>query len=299
MEPYSGHYCPDPETDCGHVKIGDIALSYRQADGGGTHYRGRVHFEEYLSPLYPLLGKALAPRSCIDIGANYGYTALLMARNFPECHLTLVEPIPWLADYIRHNFAANGQAFDVLHSAIVSTSTPDGRSTFGMRPKATQDSRVILQPGMVEIQTGIVTLDELTANIADDEGVYIKIDTQGWEERVFASGAAFLARHDRWFIKTEFAPAWLESQGSDPVAILADLVSRYDVYESAGRLHWNTGSLSQALGHPLLRGTEADFVRYVRNLGLNDTGWVDLYVLPQTARRGYSLWEPAVLDQTA
>lgn len=280
---------PFPEAELGKVQIGTITLTFRAKDTGGTHYLGRGHFEEYLSPFYPLLAKTLQPAVCVDIGANYGYTGLLMRRAFPDSHLTLVEPVPWLADFIRHNFAANDARFDVFHSAIASTMTADGQSSFGVNEKSSQDSRVVAQPGWKVVMTDVVTLDALARDIAPDQGVYIKIDTQGWEERVFAGGADFLGRHDRWFLKTEFAPMWLESQGSDPVALLADLIRRYEVYESAGRQRWNCASLAEGIGTALTPGCEADFVHYVRNLAIRDTGWVDLYILPPKARRGYDV----------
>lgn len=277
------------EEETAEVTIGDIRLTYRRNDGGGTHYLGRTHSEEYHSPLWPLLRAALAPELCVDIGANYGYTGLLMRRAFPDSRLALVEPVPWLEAYIRHNFASNGQSFDAFHSAICSVPTPGDRSGFGMLERGTQDSRVIPQPGTVAIETGVVTLDALTADVAPGQRVYVKIDTQGWEERVFAGGEAFLTGHGGWFVKTEFAPEWLESQGSDPVALLRWLLKRFAVHENAGRTGWKTRSLAGALGVPLEQGDEAAFVDYVRNLALKDKGWVDLYILPPESRRDYDI----------
>jgi len=160
----------DAAPDTALVRIGDIRLRYRRNDGGGTHYLGRGHSEEYHSPFYPLLGAALAPAACIDIGANYGFTGLLMRRAFPQAHLTLVEPVPWLEAYVRHNFALNGQTFGAFHSAICSAADTGPRSAFGVRERATQDSRVIPQPGMSVVETAVVTLDDLAATIAPDEG---------------------------------------------------------------------------------------------------------------------------------
>ena len=151
---------------------------------------------------------------------------------------------------------------------------------------------MIPQPGMNVVETAVVTLDALAASIGPAEGAYVKIDTQGWEERVFAGGEEFLSRHDRWFIKTEFAPQWLESQGSDPVALLRWLLARFAVHESAGRLRWNCRSLSEAISAPLMPSCEQDFVRYVRNLALDDKGWVDLYVLPPVGRRAFDVARP-------
>lgn len=279
-----------PPAELGAVRIGEIDLTFKKDDTGGTHYFGRGHFEEYLSPVYRLIADALAPAACIDVGANYGYTGLLMRRAFPQCHLTLVEPVPWLAEFIKHNFEVNGAAFDRFHSAIVSDASPTGRSSFGVNERATQDSRVVPQPGATVVETAVVTLDDLAKTVAPEHGCYIKIDTQGWEKQVFAGGEAFLARHRRWFIKTEFAPMWLESQGTDPATLLRWLLDRYGVYESAGRTRWNSATLGHAMGAPLERGCEDAFVRYVRNLSMKDTGWVDLYVVPPEGRRTYTLY---------
>ena len=109
-----------PVPEKASVAIGEITLTFRKADIGGTHYYGRGHFEEYLSAFYPILQKTISPELCVDVGANYGYTGLLMRRAFPSSRLVLIEPIPWLADFIRDNFAANGLTYDSFRSAIVS-----------------------------------------------------------------------------------------------------------------------------------------------------------------------------------
>jgi FkbM family methyltransferase len=272
-----------PDEDPGQllqIKIGAINLTVRSKDGGGTHYLQRGHTEEYHSPFYAILRKHLDPSYCIDIGANYGFTGLLMRRYFPSAHLTLVEPVPWLEKFILHNFEENHALFDRLHSAICSDSDGEPRSAFGVKEASSQDSRVIAQPGMRQIETNVVSVSALARDIPPDSAVYLKIDTQGWEEHVFAGAEDFLQRHNRWFIKTEFAPAWLESQGSDPVALLRRLVSNYRVFEAPGRQRWNCSDLDELVGSMLEPGSESSFVHYVRNLARDDKGWVDLYVRP-------------------
>lgn len=283
------HDYPENPAEMAKVVIGEIELAYRARDAGGRHYLQRGHAEEYHSRFYPVLGQALKPGVCVDIGANYGYTALLMRRAFPLSALTLVEPVPWLAGYVRHNFAINRVHFERFESAICSVSDGSRRSRFGVRTNSTQDSRVVPPPGTEEIETDVVTLDELTATVDPATGVYVKIDTQGWEQRVFEGGEGFLSRHDRWFAKTEFAPQWLESQGTDPIGLLKWLMARFDVFESAGRVRWAARRLNDVIGQRLPDGQEAAFVSYVRNLALDDKGWVDLYVLPPSSRRAYDL----------
>lgn len=48
MNSPSAPHRPDPEAEMGKVQIGEITLSYRRADGGGTHYLQRAHSKEYL-----------------------------------------------------------------------------------------------------------------------------------------------------------------------------------------------------------------------------------------------------------
>jgi FkbM family methyltransferase len=287
---------PQSSEERASVTIGDITLTFKKADAGGTHYYGRGHFEEYRSSFYPVLKGALDPAFCIDVGANYGYTGMLMRRAFPSCNLQLIEPIPWLSDFVSENFKANGLTFDSFHSAIVSDGAEQNKATFGLNEKVSQDSRVIPQPGWKTVETDVVTLNRLTREVTEDQGVYIKIDTQGWEERVFAGGRDFLGRHSKWFIKTEFAPQWMDSQSSDPVSLLRDLIDRYDVFESPGRQRWNCKTVEDLVGTPLLPGCEQEFVSYVRTLVMGGKGWVDLYVLPPASRRAFNTGRSGEID---
>lgn len=269
--------------------IGDVQITYMKNDVGGTHYLGGLQIEEHASKIYDLLKMYIDPSICIDVGANYGFTGILMRKHFPLCKLILVEPIPWMQEFLEFNFSSNKVMFDAFHSAIVSTGK--GTSSFGVNERSTQDSRVFPQPGWITsiVETSIVNLSELVQDASKDDGVYIKIDTQGWEERVFKSGEEFLSNHTNWFIKTEFAPMWLESQGSDPVQLFHYLLERYVVYEAPARVPWKSRVLKDALGNNLEIGDGEKFVAYVRNLARQDRGWVDLYVLPRPSRRQYPI----------
>lgn len=270
------------EAQLGRVRIIDIDIAYDKTDAGGTHYLNRSHCEERISPFYRILATTLCPDVCVDVGANYGVTGLIMARAFPQARLRLVEPVPSLEGYIRYNFDRNGATFDQLHSAMVSR-RQDGPSEFGVNTRASQDSRVRPQPGFETVMVPVISLDELCDDIPPSTAAYIKIDTQGWEEAVFASGAGFLGRHARWFVKTEFAPDWMRSQGSDPVAVLRELTRRYVVFEHPGRIAWTTADMRTMLGRPVLPEHAPDFVSYVTAMAQRDRGWTDLFVLPRAA----------------
>lgn len=80
-------------------------------------------------------------------------------------------------------------------------------------------------------------------------------------------------------------------RGPSRQAIQSRLLQSYPQSSNSGRLRWNCTTLAEAIGQPLEPGCAAEFVSYVRNLAIRDTGWVDLYVLPPEKRRGYLLWD--------
>ena len=263
------------------LEIDGLKLTYWVDDPGGTHYRGRGHVEEACSPFYRLLGHALEPSHCVDIGANYGFTGLVIRRAFPAAHLTLVEPVPDLCDFIHRNFAANGYSAERIIPALVDRSSRDD-ATFGLNLRGgSQDNRVVpVNDSWMTITTRATTLDALTADFPADARVYIKIDTQGFEFNVFSGGEGFLSQSDRWIAKTEFAPQWMRSQGSDPQDFLRYLVDRYDVREHPARYAWTTSSLDAALSDPITADTVEPFTAYVEGLNHRRRGWVDLLVRP-------------------
>lgn len=117
----------------------------------------------------------------------------------------------------------------------------------------------------------------------DRERLFIKIDTQGFEENVLKGLDPYLSRRGDWAIKMEFAPQWLESQGSDPAALLRDLVGRYEVAEFPERIVYGTPTFDALFAHPLRPEQTGPFLAYVRNLNSLDRGWVDLLVRPRPA----------------
>lgn len=262
------------------IRFGELTLYVKPSDMGGKHYHNRTHVEEYVSPAYRFIKANLNPDVCVDIGANYGFTAMLMKKAFPKAKLLLVEPIPWLEDYVRLNFKKNNLRFDRYYSAIASRNDSDEIATFGERVNSTQDSRVVPPPGAKVHETKVTSIDRLLADDAR-KPAYIKIDTQGWEESVFAGGEKYLRNSPKWLIKTEFGPHWLESQGTKSSEFLRELVSKYMVFECHDRIPWKMKRRVDFFGLPLKPGDVEGFTRYVRSLNRNDQGWVDLYVIPK------------------
>lgn len=142
---------------------------------------------------------------CVDVGANMGFVGLTVAKRFPARTVLMLEPIPWLADAIRRSAALNGLGnVRVVNRAIAPVPHVDLRvprlrgvwlttlSSAAGRMSHEAD-RVPLEAVRVEA----VTLDAVLAaeGFAPHDVGAIKIDVEGLEPEVLATGRGVLAAH--------------------------------------------------------------------------------------------------------
>ena len=265
--------------------VDGLALTVDFADAGGRMYAQRAAHEESVSHLYKQIARELNPQLVIDIGANYGFTALIFARYFPHSRLVLVEPSPALCCFAERNLQQNHVSDYAVVQAICGE-REEPCSRFSLNPHTSQDNRVVGLAGWKSIKVATCTLAGLVAEHGDRGAVFIKIDTQGFEERVFAGGAPFFEAQQSWLVKTEFAPHWLRSQGTDPLAFLRTLIQRYEVVECAARFRFERDELYTHFKRPLRDEEAAPFVAYVAGLDRDERGWCDLLLRSRRAGSG-------------
>lgn len=242
-------------------------------------YRQRKACEETSSALYPLIRQAGFERF-LDIGANYGLVGMLAARQ--GLPVICVEADPRLVPAIERHFADNGLAPVAVVNAIAGAA-PSTQTTFSLNPTSTLDNRVDM-PQWEKLPVPTMAMATLIAQHGFDRGpLFIKIDTQGFEERVIAGLMPYLERRGDWAIKMEFAPAWLVSQRTDPLALLRVLIEHFEVVEFPERITWGTPSFDALFSRSIPAAEAEAFVAYVRNLNSADRGWVDLLVRPRRA----------------
>ncbi|UFP95977.1 FkbM family methyltransferase [Gloeobacter morelensis] len=259
------------------VDFGDFSLTVDIRDYGGRMYLQPGYWADILCPIQQEITARFRPAVYLDVGANYGFTALLHFARNPECRIIAVEPSPLLVPVLEKNLRQNKCTNYHLVAAICSD-TPSGGS-FALNPHSSQDNRVRGERGWRTVTVPAVTIDELLADVPEQQFVYIKIDTQGFESKVLAGGHRFFARERGWVIKMEFAPKWLRLQGTEPVAFLGDLVRRYRVVEWPKRTRFKADTLAELWGCPLLEDECAAFVQYIQGLAAGD-GWCDLLIAP-------------------
>lgn len=244
-------------------------------------YQQRKACEETSSLFYPLIRQAGFARFC-DVGSNYGLVGMLAARQGLE--VMCVEADPRLIVPIESHFSANRLSYIALINVIAGRENTD-ESVFSLNPSSSLDNRVNM-PNWEKVQVPTVRLADLIARYGFDQGrLFIKIDTQGFEEQVLAGLEPYLSRYRDWAIKMEFAPMWLQSQGTEPLALLQALLARFEVAEFPERIIFNTPSFEALFAYPVRMEQAAGFLNYVTALNRNDRGWVDLLVRPKQGQQ--------------
>lgn len=265
------------------LKVHDIKLGIDSDTGDFSWYQQRGVFEERVSLLYKLIHQD-EYSDFIDIGANYGFISLIMKSSSPTINIVAVEADPRLVSVIKHNLEINAVDDALVLNAIVSD-TMQQHSSFSLNPKSTLDNRVSMK-SWEQVSVPSMTLDHIIANYcSSDAKLFIKIDTQGFEQFVLKGAEKSLQELNSWMMKMEFAPNWLKSQGTDPLSLLHYLCGRYEVVEAPARIPFGTCNLADLFRHPITNENTQIFLDYVVSLNQKQLGWVDLLVRPKKIKR--------------
>ena len=264
------------------LDFGQFILTVSSKDPGGQQYANRDSYEEIESQFYDYLIKEIKPDLVVDVGANYGFTGCIFKSKIQQAKLILIEPSPQLVKYIRINLSRLGIGNYQIIQAICGSSN-EVSTSFSINPISSQDNRVYGKKGWKKLQVSSITLTEVLSSEENINSIFIKIDTQGFETQVFKGGENFLTSHDNWFIKTEFAPNWLKSQGNDPKLLLEYLIENFIVVEAPLRTRFARDHLYELFMKPLQSEDIENFVNHVESLNKDRLGWVDLYVAPKSS----------------
>lgn len=153
----------------------------------------------------------VAPRTVIDLGANVGQFAVAAGNLFEAAKIYSVEPDPRTADVLKQNLAAIRQATVF----VMAVGDSVGEAEFFVN-KDTQVSSMLKlgkdrmqdfpQSTVVEkITVPVTTLDTLFQGQKLEQPILLKIDVQGFEDRVIRGGKDFLKSTDWVLMEVSFA----------------------------------------------------------------------------------------------
>lgn len=195
----------------------------------------------------------------VDIGANEGQFADRMRCLFPEARIFAFEPIPLVFEKLQENFQGdeNFRAYNLglgseIGSMEIQVNEYSPSSSFlSLNSTHIQhfEEAVKTSPTLVQIDT----LDSVMAHVDLSGRVLIKLDVQGFEDKVIAGGKDTISKAHMIICELSF----VELYKNQPLF--------EDIYESLRKLGFKyAGSIEQLRSPETNRILQADGV-FIRN----------------------------------
>lgn len=200
----------------------------------------------------------------LDVGSNIGHFSFYFKSLFPNLNCHLFEPIPWLADCVRHTL--RDSQLNNVHLHQMALSDQNGESTFyidtfndGGHSLLAEKLSGRSQQGR-SIKVNVRKLDDMIGNELKLTRLdFIKVDVQG-AERSFLKGAKDTIR--------TFKPKMLiEVAGEDSIRFAKDM---QEILEMRFKIH------SHRREGPLTEADLAELIKAYREQGIQDCNYLFL-----------------------
>jgi FkbM family methyltransferase len=168
------------------------------------------------NPLYRWI-QSFNFKTILDIGANTGQFARQFRYFFPEARICSFEPLPECFAELQQNFKGdiNFQAFNFAlgHQNSFAEIIPNTYSpTSSLLPMLETCKRNFPVVGeLPKIRIELKRLDDLEAELNLELPLLVKIDVQGYEDRVIAGGAPVIQKADMLILEMSFLPLYENS----------------------------------------------------------------------------------------
>jgi FkbM family methyltransferase len=196
---------------------------------------------------------------CIDVGANFGYYACLMARFCPAGRIVAIEADRHVFELARDNIMINGFGH---HAEAIHAAASDSDKPLTLHRRTTRSANTSLarmsddftsslgEPPCVPFEVPGIRIDDLLPRFSGRVD-FIKIDVEGAEPLVLRGARETIKRNPDLTIVMEWSPGQIAAAGFDHSAFLSEL-------EDTGLRTFNTGGtpLSRAdlLASPYMTG---------------------------------------------
>jgi len=247
---------------------------------GASIYRSEEQLLFSKNKVFKQIQKKYSPDLVIDVGANVGFSTLVFSRTFPDARIITVEPNLNLVKLIERNCQNNGVSNVQIVQKVVGENN-HGNVSFQINQMMSVDSRVQgLKDNYEYCHVEETSIDQIVSDFrgAKDHSIFIKIDTQGFEERVINGAKRTLHDLSKYCVMMEFAPFWLKEAGTDPAYFLQMLCSNYNVCEFPSTTLYFHDTLDEIQRKTLSEEDAKEFTNYTRSLRKNGKGWCDLMI---------------------
>lgn len=167
--------------------------------------------------------KEMNIRTILDIGANEGQFALLMRKLLPKAKIYSFEPIPHCFEKLKINFKtdSNFEAFNVACG--------QEDSVMEMNINKFSPSSSFLETEKLHVQNFkhtanstkqsivVKALDGLSTTMVLEKPYMVKIDTQGYEDKVIIGGNKLISEATVVFVELSYKPLYKEQSLFDDI----------------------------------------------------------------------------------
>jgi FkbM family methyltransferase len=155
-----------------------------------------------------------------DVGANFGYYAITLADALgQDCRVFAFEPFPSTYSHLRRHIELNALD-DVIRAYPVALADKAGFARMAMDNRNSGAAALSDSDGIERVE--VSTLDNFCAAHAIDRLDLLKVDVEGYEERLLIGGAETIARLSP-LIFIELNPPALARAGSTVDRVVARL----------------------------------------------------------------------------
>lgn len=172
--------------------VGVVTLRVRANAGSDAFI-----FSEVLQHRYYDFELPEAPSTILDLGANVGFTAIFLARKYPQARLAVVEPIPANVEMLSANLERNGVQAEIIAKAIA---IQDGvvkmqmaANDYGHKVSGISFGRSLAG---ADYEVAAVSVPSLLAQLGWDRIGLLKIDIEGYEGVLLRHSCAWLDQVD-------------------------------------------------------------------------------------------------------
>jgi len=174
--------------------VGRVDLLVRVNRGADAFIAGEVFEHEYYR-----LDLPVRPATVLDLGANAGFTAIYLSRQYPAAKVAAVEPIPQNLRVLERNLRANAPGVQVFAAAATAM---DGVVTMTLDRDHTHkvvDPREAGSDQRVNV-TGI-SIPTIMRRLGWERIGLLKVDIEGHEKTLFAANCEWLRLVDAMCIE--------------------------------------------------------------------------------------------------
>ncbi|MGB8861578.1 MAG: FkbM family methyltransferase [Ilumatobacteraceae bacterium] len=150
----------------------------------------------------------------LDVGAHVGYFSVVAHQSAAGVVITAIEPDPFTARLCELNLHSAGAQARVITCALGDINDTLAFTVAAHNPG---DSRVDASASKASAVVPVLPADQLLEGASFD---IIKIDVQGFEERVMLGMQDIIARSKGLQMLVEFFPVAIAESGSRPVEVL-------------------------------------------------------------------------------